>query len=251
MTSWAGFVWLVGTIEVLVVIVLFSSKPTQTWDRKEKISALALVLNLLAFLGAAVGVSIAYGAYDQTRRQVATAEAQLEVARAEQRAWIEISKPTIADDIVFDENGARISVSFEITNVGKSPAFGADPWVSAFFRGLPGGPNGLYQRPTSSRRLPTETIMFPNRPVAIVATGYVSKLQLTEIMRTAKGLFYPSIEICVIYRLSSSLDEHKTCHALLLVRTVGSLLQLSVPPTTIGKDEAKLVFQGSLESIAY
>jgi hypothetical protein len=197
------------------------------------------MLNLLTFFGAAIGVAIAYGAFDQTRRQAAAAEEQLAVGRADQRAWIDISKLAMADDIVFDENGARISLSFEVTNVGKSPAFAADPWISAFINGMSGAPNETYLKPTVSITVPAENILFPGRPVTRTATGYVATRQLAQIVTTSNRFFPPTVEVCVSYRLASLLDEHKTCHTLLLVAKEGLLMSLLVPPARLSGTQSR------------
>jgi hypothetical protein len=254
---WTGILWALGTIECLIAIVLFAEVSTPTWSREEKISAFGLMLNLLTFGGAAVGVAIAYGAYVQTqrqaeeaRRQADAAVEQLVVAKADQRPWLDISKIAVAGDVSFDENGARVEINFEIANVGRTPAFDVMPWTSASLLVLRPDKEKRYQIPPVSILVPAEGIAFPGRPVGRTAIAYASTQEVREAMNRPGRVFPVVVEVCVAYRNASSTEEHKTCHTLLLVARSGLLLLLGDHLVSIAKDEVKVTYRDR-ESIAY
>lgn len=119
------------------------------------------------------------------------------MAKPDQRPWIDISKINVAENIDFDENGARVSVSFELSNVGKSPAFNVMPWISAFVQPFvsansPAEPLGeLYPMPSASIRVPAENIAFPNRSVTRTVTGYGSRKRVEQAVVATRVRLFP------------------------------------------------------------
>jgi hypothetical protein len=257
MSFWIGILWVIATIEGLIAVAFFSARPTRWWSHQDWIGAFGLLVNALTLFSAVVGGTIAYGAFVQTQRQAEAAEEQVAVAKADQRPWLEISKPIVAEDIVFDNYGARISISFELSNVGKSPAFNVSPWISPYAPPFVSANSPVvptvepYQMPAVSSRVQAENILFPGRTVPRTATGYVVRLQVERAtVATQLRLFPARIEVCVAYGTSPSKSQHKSCHTLNLISSNDGILMLPDPLISISKTNVKVMYRDG-DSIAY
>jgi len=71
---------------------------------------------------AAAGVMMAAVAAVFLFRQQHTMQGQLDEMVAEQRPWVFFDNPAVASDLVFDDNGARVYISFALKNTGHTPA---------------------------------------------------------------------------------------------------------------------------------
>lgn len=123
MSVWTGLLWLVGTLEVLAVVLLAGARPTRNWCRQDRLSAANLLLNVVTFGGAVIGVLIAYNAFTETRRQADEAKRQGDVSddrtKIDQRGQLVADKWFVGN---FGMAGTPIA-SFVLCNPGRTPAY--------------------------------------------------------------------------------------------------------------------------------
>jgi hypothetical protein len=178
---------------------------------------------------AAATVAIAFLTWSlsqDSRRQADTAnnqfrimKGQLDAMEADQRPWVSIDGDHHSG-IVWDERGARLSVLFNLKNVGKSPA------ADVFFEAkaiLPkiGGPaiplNAMmeYAADINRRRATSEMageFYFPNHTYPTGMGLLIDRNDFKALTRdTNMPDVLPRIIACVSYRIVTRVDFKQTC----------------------------------------
>lgn len=107
-------------------------------------TALLVLATVALFVSGERNVEVATKAANAARDGAEAAKQAAEIAQktliASQRAWIRIDEIGLGGGaLAFDKNGASISISFKITNVGNSPAINITPhvWLIALKNGGP------------------------------------------------------------------------------------------------------------------
>jgi hypothetical protein len=118
-------------------------------------------------------------AANAARTSATTAERAL---IASQRPWVDIIEIEVADDIMFDTNGARIALGITLLNRGHSPALKIFPWDSAYLpTEITGVPNKKFAPPMAvSIDMERPSILFPDVPTPKTVSSYVWTNQIDQ-----------------------------------------------------------------------
>jgi hypothetical protein len=184
MSVWIGLLWAVGTLEVLAIVLLLANRTTPKWRPKEKLNAVAVVLNILIVAG---GVGVAVYAYFETKRQADIADDR---SKIDQRGQL------VADNWIvnrLDNNGQTPVASFVLSNIGRTPAYMLHgTYEAAASADLPERFTG------QPRRLPSfPGIIMPSQKSSIVISEHLSPIDANAV-RDGTLFFY--LRIIVWYR---------------------------------------------------
>ncbi|QQN61882.1 hypothetical protein JIR23_19925 [Bradyrhizobium diazoefficiens] len=207
-------------------------------------TALLVLATVALFVSGERNVGAASKAADAASDSAKAALAQLKLIEADQRPWIDITKIQVAEDISFYADGAHIALSFDLTNVGKSPAMLVEPWISAFIEGHGVSRSGQeYKKPPFARLDKAENIVFPSRMIPRTAYSVVPAEQVQQAAKDERKWFDVTILLCAEYHFVGSSDPHQTCHVLNITGADGKIVNLSDPISTIPKDGLKVTYR--------
>lgn len=174
-----------------------------------------------------------------------SAEVAQQTLVATQRAWIDITEIAVAKDIMFDVNGARITLKLTLINRGHSPALAVSPWHSAFVLGATSAHRQQFSRPVVAIiDMSAPAMMFPGVPKEREVSAYVSSEELNQIAGRTGRIFPIICEACVEYLFALSPTTHKTCHTITLVEAeTKRILSLPDPIAPIKRETIGFLYQ--------
>ncbi|MGX4771129.1 hypothetical protein ACWAUC_15195 [Bradyrhizobium guangdongense] len=186
LVAWLAVVSLWLAVIALVLYDALKPLPSQTWSLQDTISFAALIFNILTFAGAAVGVLIAYYAFQQTRRQADAADLQTNIAKDTSKRQLRAYVFVTANPIEDFSTGKKPSGSVSVQMIGQTPAYNSRV-VTAI---------GTLRYPLTSDidgYLPsksveeTKSILFPGLKFGnSVALAYAPSAEQFEILKQAE-----------------------------------------------------------------
>jgi hypothetical protein len=192
----------------------------------------------IAAVAIAFGLLIANGFQGcQTKRASETATKELELS---QRPWVSLDNFTVESPLIFDSNGAHVTIGFEIKNTGHSPGIRGF-WQPDFFLQFTDNPSPVKKREdackftairstkvTDSRIAET---WFPGDPIPKSIVVGVESSDIAKALEIPKQMFpkvehmkefdymYPDFVVCVAYRAAFTDAQYHTGYILQLLRT--------------------------------
>jgi hypothetical protein len=144
------------------------------------------------------------------QKAAAAADAANRLNTTVQRPWVS-GMPFVAEPLTYDVNGARISLGFELSNTGHSPAQNVRVLAEAFQGPFDPGPARKHtcDRGNSILGIP----IFPGEKINAGVTTYISHKQLGDFKVIA-----PFVMVCILYQ--SSLYAQQYHHSPLIVQVM-------------------------------
>jgi hypothetical protein len=195
---------------------------------------LTAISTLAIFLATAVaaGVGIAqWRALHSTDEKIGR---QLAMMESDQRPWVDIRDIKLTEDIGFDQNGARITVGFDLINTGRGPARLTDFSFNAFL--LKAGWTDKIRKfeVAAEHSVLTEDTIFPdNIGLPRGAVSYIPRSEIEAVKQTPGRILYIVAQVCAKYEFYFKSGEHRTCKTIRITQSIGYLLSVPDPETNV------------------
>jgi hypothetical protein len=153
-----------------------------------------------------------------------------------QRPWIDIVDIKIANDIIFDANGARITVQFKLVNTGQTPGMRVEPQFNPILLKT-GGVKNDFDNIQSSGVF--GDVVFPGNDTAErTMAAYIPRADVDSVEKGKGRIFDLMARVCATYDfpfIDPTNVRHITCYVFTITQANGYLLSIPDPEAPIPK----------------
>jgi hypothetical protein len=167
-----------------------------------------------------------------------------------QRAWVSCNV-VMADDLIFDVNGASVTLGCVFNNTGHSPALKA-LFQARVIVDVRWDPQAEQNHVCADAETRIGADVFPGEPVANVRMAHIGDDKLKELRKVGETLYYtaailPSVVTCIGYRIIGDEKYHHTPRILTLSR---QNKPINISDGTVPKSELTLKIWPLQEAVA-